>query len=181
MKLQQTLLEEINRRGLTTTEVADGAGLAFSTVSEFLRGVRKTLGADKAGKIADFLELELTISTRRSKVMNDYLDTITEIENRGYSVDDETVEAATELVNNLSWLENHGYSLNEDNSEQAATLVLNLKWLDDQGWSEFDEDDCRETAEFVANLTWLEGECEKVNEDRMKEVAQLVANLEKLQ
>ncbi|MGA2068763.1 MAG: helix-turn-helix transcriptional regulator [Thermoguttaceae bacterium] len=58
MALADQLRKAIERSSLTLYAVAKGSGLAYAVVHYFARGER-TLTIDSAGKIADFLGLEL--------------------------------------------------------------------------------------------------------------------------
>ena len=81
MDIAKLLRGEIERRGLTPTELSQGVGLPFSMCSEFIRGGRE-IGVGKASKIGEFLGLSLSVSRQRRNAMAEYMTTIEELEER---------------------------------------------------------------------------------------------------
>jgi transcriptional regulator with XRE-family HTH domain len=205
MDISKALRAEIERRGLTATNVAEGTGLPYSTVNEFMRGVRE-IGADKASKIADLLGFNLVISKLRSKAMSEYLELVKSIEDRGVSVDDDTMDAVKEFAENLAyieekfpdwdfddaenaatfrhdiqWLEVNGWvSWSEDDADAAAVFRNNVAWLKENDWDVWSEDDATSIDEFVQNLKYLKKIGENPTQERIDEVAELVKNLKRL-
>ena len=207
MDVSDYLRKEIMRRGFTPTDVSRATGLPFSTVSEFVRGVRE-VGTDKASAIAEFLGLSLVYGNSRRLAMQKYERTVAELEKKGVDVDDETMERLNNYVANLEWLdrkddypptdeeaeklenyvENYRYLQREkhdlpddEKAEWLENCVENYRYLQREGYDFQDDDEMEKVEAFVQNLRWLEEHDEIPDEDRMNEVAEFVANLEQME
>jgi transcriptional regulator with XRE-family HTH domain len=178
MDISGLLRTEVERRGLTVTSVAEGADVPFSTVSEFLRGERE-IGADKASRIAEFLGFDLTLSRLRRKAMAEHAALVDDLEKRGVSLDDESIEQVRDFAESLRCIEERYQAWSEDDAEQASKFRADIEWLEEHGWEAWSEDDASDVAEFASNLKTLEEIGEDPTEERMAEVAEFLENLRK--
>jgi transcriptional regulator with XRE-family HTH domain len=204
VSIEDVIRAEITRRGLTPTEIATGAELPFSTVSEFLRGIR-VIGVDKASKLAAFLDMELSVSNIRRRTMASYEKTVQALEKSGHELDDasigqvnqfaddvrfldeqiggwtdEDVQAARQYREDVEWLQENDTPFSNEDAHMAAEFRANIEWLSENGWSTWTEEDAEQVAALKANLELLAEWDEEATEERIEAVAQHVANLKKI-
>jgi transcriptional regulator with XRE-family HTH domain len=203
MSIEDLIRTEIARRGLKPTEIAAGTGLPFSTVSEFLRGIR-VIGVDKASKLATFLDMDLSVSNIRRKTMASYEKTVKALEKSGHDLDDASIEQVIQFADDVrfldeqigewsdqdmqvarqyredvEWLQENDTPFSSEDACMAAEFRANVEWLSDNGWSTWNEEDAEQVASLRANLELLAEWDEEATEERIEAVAQHVANLKK--
>ncbi len=156
VELNETMLAEATRRGLTPAEIARGSGVPYSAVNVWFRRLRG-LHVESAEKIGEFLGLTVSYSKARSQTMSNYLATIEAIEARGYSVTDESVEQAAEYLASLEAIEEAGYSeWSDEDVEEAQGFVASLEWLAKRGYEEFSQEDIDQANAFAAVIKYLD-------------------------